>query len=99
VERGQVFLTLEPGDSAATYLPAAMGETAKRICGMATDYGHWDASFEGCVGRFTAHPQIDREYASRLLSSNAQVFYGERLQRRLRSPFTAHVDYAMGAHA
>jgi len=99
VERGQIFLTFEPGDPAAVYLPAAMGETAKRVCGMATDYGHWDADFRNCVSGVVENPQIDPEYAARLLSSNALAFYGERLRSRVCASSSVLADGARRAHA
>ena len=83
LERGQIFLSVEPGDPALLYLPAALGETGKRVCGMAVDYGHWDASLDNCVGAIAAHPAIDRDYAVRLLSTNALEFYGGRLRQRI----------------
>lgn len=83
VERGQVFLTVEPDDPAPVYLPPAMGETGRRVCGMAVDYGHWDATLIDCVGRIADNPDIDADYATRLLSTNTLAFYGDRLRRRI----------------
>ena len=45
--RGQIFLTVEPDDPAPTYLRAALGDAGARVCGMAIDYGHWDATLRG----------------------------------------------------
>ncbi|MCH6554389.1 MAG: hypothetical protein IH793_09565, partial [Acidobacteria bacterium] len=75
VDRGQVFLTIEPDDPAPGYLPAAMGETGRRVCGMAVDYGHWDATLRDCVKLVTEKPGVDADYAVRLLSTNALGFY------------------------
>ena len=86
LDRGQIFLTVEPDDPAPSYLPAALGETGRRVCGMAVDYGHWDATLAGCVGMIADNPDIDRDYAVRLLSTNALDFYGERLERRINKP-------------
>lgn len=83
VERGQVFLTIEPDDPCPGYLEAALGETGRRVCGMAVDYGHWDATLRDCVGLIADNPAIDPEFAVRLLSSNALEFYGEKLSRRI----------------
>lgn len=83
VERGQVFLTIEPDDPCPRYLEAAMGDSGRRVCGMAVDYGHWDATLQSCVGRIADDPAIDADYAVRLLSANALDFYGERLTRRM----------------
>lgn len=83
VERGQVFLSFEPDDPAPAWLPAAMGELGRRVCGMAVDYGHWDATLKGCVAAVSANPRIDDAYADRLLSRNALAFYGSPLARRL----------------
>ncbi len=83
VERGQVFVTIEADDPAPVYLPAAMGEAGRRICGMAVDYGHWDATLVDCVGRIANNPEIDADYAVRLLSTNTLEFYGDRLKRRI----------------
>ena len=83
VDRGQVFLTIEPDDPAPVYLPVAMGETGRRVCGMAVDYGHWDATLVDCVSRIADHPEIDADYAVRLLSTNTLEFYGNRLKRRI----------------
>lgn len=83
VDRGQIFLTIEPDDPAPVYLPAAMGETGRRICGMAVDYGHWDATLVDCVAGIAENPEIDADYAVQLLSTNALDFYGARLKRRI----------------
>lgn len=83
VARGQVFLTIEPDDPCPAYLEAALGETGRRVCGMAVDYGHWDATLRDCVGLIAENPAIDPDYAVRLLSANALEFYGERLARRI----------------
>jgi hypothetical protein len=83
LERGQIFLTFEPDDPAPAYLPAALGETGRHICGLAVDYGHWDAVLRGCVAAVSKDPRVDPEYAQRLLSENALEFYGERLRRRI----------------
>ena len=84
LERGQVFLTVEPDDPAPTWLPSALGDVARRVCGMAVDYGHWDAQLKDCVGLIADNPAIGPDYATRLLSTNAVEFYGERLRRRLQ---------------
>lgn len=83
VERGQIFLTIEPDDPAPVYLPAAMGEAGRRVCGMAVDYGHWDATLVDCVRGIAENPKIDPDYAVRLLSTNTLDFYGDRLKTRI----------------
>jgi predicted TIM-barrel fold metal-dependent hydrolase len=80
--RGQIFLTCEPDDPAPGWLPVALGEWGERLCGMAVDYGHWDAQLRDCVGLATRAAGTP-ERAVRLLSTNALEFYGERLRRRL----------------
>jgi hypothetical protein len=83
LKTGQIFLSVEPDDPAPQWLPAALGKDAKRLCGLAVDYGHWDATLKDCVSRISDHPAIDDEYRRRLLSDNALEFYGERLERRI----------------
>ena len=83
VERGQVFLTLEPGDPAPGWLPDAMGEAGRRIPCFAVDYGHWDATLAGCVGLVTGNRRIDADAARALLWDNAIRFYGSRLEERI----------------
>ena len=83
VERGQIFLSFEPGDPAVEYLPAAMGDVGRRLSCVAIDYGHWDAELAGCVDAVASRPGIDAEYAARLLSLNALDFYGDRLRQRI----------------
>ena len=83
LERGQIFVTFEPDDPSPGWLPQALGETGRRVCGMAVDYGHWDAALDDCVGRVANRPGIDPDYAVRLLSTNALDFYGDRLQHRI----------------
>lgn len=83
LERGQIFLTIEPDDPCPTYLEVALGETGRRVGGVAIDYGHWDATLEDCVSLIADNPAIDAEYAVRLLSTNTLRFYGERLARRM----------------
>jgi len=83
VERGQIFLSFEPGDPAVEYLPIAMGDVGREIPCLAVDYGHWDAELVGCVEAVTGRTGIDADYARRLLSQNALDFYGHRLQQRV----------------
>ena len=83
VERGQIFLTVEPDDPAIDYLPAALGPVGSRLAGMAVDYGHWDAQLAGCVKTMVDRPGVDSDYATSLLSTNALAFYGERLRNRI----------------
>ncbi len=84
LERGQIFLTVEPDDPAPAYLPMALGEAGRRVCGLGVDYGHWDATLKDCVGLIADRPGIEPDYAVRLLSTNALEFYGERLRRRIK---------------
>lgn len=84
LERGQIFLTVEPDDPAPAWLPHALGETGRRLCGMAVDYGHWDATLANCVELVAGRRGVDADYAVRLLSTNALEFYGERLRRRVQ---------------
>jgi predicted TIM-barrel fold metal-dependent hydrolase len=86
VERGQVFVTVEPDDPAPTQLRAALGELGTRICGLAIDYGHWDATLADCVAQATNKPGMDAAFARRLVCDNALEFYGSRLQARINSP-------------
>ena len=83
VERGQVFLSVEPDDPAPDWLPAALGDVGRRVCGFAVDYGHWDATLENCVGLVAGRPGLDAEHKRALLSDNALRFYGPRLRRRI----------------
>jgi len=83
LERGQIFLTAEPSDPAPTYLEQALGSPGRRVCGMAVDYGHWDAALRGCVSEVANRPGIDEEHASLLLGGNALEFYGQRLRKRI----------------
>jgi predicted TIM-barrel fold metal-dependent hydrolase len=83
LERGQLFFTIEPDDPAPAWLPHALGESAEHVCGLAIDYGHWDATLEDCVGLVADRPGVSREYAERLLATNALDFYGDRLRRRI----------------
>ena len=83
LERGQIFLTIEPDDPSPSWLPRALGETGRRVCGMAVDYGHWDATLKDCVGLVANRPEVDPDYAVRLLSTNALEFYGRRLRQRI----------------
>jgi uncharacterized protein len=93
LERGQIFLTIEPDDPCPAYLAAALGESGRRVAGMAIDYGHWDATLENCVARIAENPAIDASYAVRLLSSNALAFYGARLSRRIQPEPTAALAF------
>ena len=83
LESGQLFFTFEPDDPAPAYLRAALGAAGERLCGLAIDYGHWDATLANCVALATERPGIDAAYAARLLGGNALAFYGERLATRL----------------
>ncbi len=85
VRSGQVFFTIEPDDPAPAWLPAALGDDARRLCGMAVDYGHWDATLRDCVRLVAERPGIDPDYALRLLSENALDFYGPRLRNRIET--------------
>jgi predicted TIM-barrel fold metal-dependent hydrolase len=81
--RGQVFTTFEPDDPAPLYLRAALGGVGEQLAGWSVDYGHWDGVLTDCVKRITENPQIDLDYATRLLSSNTLRFYGPRLRQRI----------------
>lgn len=86
LERGQIFLTVEPDDPSPGYLPQALGPVGRRLCGMAVDYGHWDATLRNCVSLTAGQPGVDRDHAVRLLSTNALDFYGDRLRGRITAP-------------
>jgi hypothetical protein len=81
--RGQVFLTFEPDDPAPAWLPSALGEIGRRVCGMAVDYGHWDATLRECVALVSGRRGVEPAHAVRLLSTNALEFYGDRLRSRI----------------
>jgi predicted TIM-barrel fold metal-dependent hydrolase len=81
--RGQLFLTVEPDDPSPAYLGHALGEAGTRVCGMAIDYGHWDATLKDCVSLVSERPGIAPAHARRLLGENALEFYGPRLARRI----------------
>jgi predicted TIM-barrel fold metal-dependent hydrolase len=80
---GQVFTTFEPDDPAPVYLRAALGPVGERLAGWSVDYGHWDGVLTDCVKRVVENPQIDMDYAQRLLSANTLRFYGPRLKERI----------------
>jgi predicted TIM-barrel fold metal-dependent hydrolase len=79
----RIFLSVEPDDPSPSWLPAALGEAGRRLCGMAVDYGHWDATLRECVKLVSEKPGVDADYAVRLLSSNSLEFYGDRLRDRI----------------
>jgi len=83
LERGQLFFTFEPDDPAPSWLPHALGAVGRRVCGMAIDYGHWDATLENCVDLVVNRSGVDSEYADRLLCQNTIEFYGDRFRRRI----------------
>jgi hypothetical protein len=87
--RGQLFLTVEPDDPAPLYLRAALGDAGTRVCGVALDYGHWDATLAGCVAMVAERPGVDAGFARRLLRDNALAFYGQRLALRIEHPALA----------
>ncbi|HEY8121406.1 MAG TPA: amidohydrolase family protein [Myxococcota bacterium] len=93
LERGQLFFTYEPDDPAPGYLRAALGPAGERLCGVAIDYGHWDATLKRCLSLASASARGDEAYAARLLGGNALAFYGERLARRV----AAHAPFALSA--
>ena len=100
LERGQIFLSFEPDDPAPAWLPAALGDAGRKLCGLAVDYGHWDATLEGCVRLVAENPEISPDHAVRLLSTNTLDFYGERLQRRIARPTRKrHEPLPLGASA
>jgi predicted TIM-barrel fold metal-dependent hydrolase len=82
VQRGQILLTVEPDDPAPGYLPHAMGDVGRRICAMAVDYGHWDATLADCVS-LSAASAVDEAHAAGLLGRNVLEFFGDRLRRRI----------------
>jgi predicted TIM-barrel fold metal-dependent hydrolase len=98
LERGQIFVTIEPDDPSPAWLPQALGEVGRRVCGMAIDYGHWDATLANCVGLVANRPGIDPDLADRLLSTNAREFYGEPLRRRIEPVPEPRIG-ATGAHS
>jgi hypothetical protein len=94
LQRGQLFFTFEPDDPAPSYLRAALGPAGERVCGLAIDYGHWDATLKRCVPLATSAAAGDDAYAARLLGENALAFYGERLRARISC---AHFQLALTA--
>ena len=82
-ERGQIFLTSEPGDPAPGYLEQAMGSAGTRIPCFAVDYGHWDATLKDCVGLVDGDPRLDPTTAARVLGGNARRLYGPLLEERI----------------
>lgn len=90
--RGQLFFTFEPDDPAPSYLRAALGADGERVCGLAIDYGHWDATLKRCVALAESAAGGDAAYAARLLGGNALAFYGAPLAQRL-----AHAPLALSA--
>jgi predicted TIM-barrel fold metal-dependent hydrolase len=81
--RGQLFFTCEPDDPAPRYLRKALGAAGGRVCGLAIDYGHWDATLKDCVPLVLSHAEGDADYAERLAGGNALAFYGTRLAERI----------------
>lgn len=79
--RGQIFATAEPDDPSPGWLPAALGDVGRELCGFATDYGHWDATVRRSVS--LASEGLEPALAVQLLSSNALAFYGDRLRARI----------------
>ena len=90
--RGQLFFTFEPDDPAPSYLRAALGADGERVCGLAIDYGHWDATLKRCVALAESAAGGDAAYAARLLGGNALAFYGAPLAQRL-----SHAPLALSA--
>jgi predicted TIM-barrel fold metal-dependent hydrolase len=88
--RGQIFTTFEPDDPAPLYLRTALGGVGERLAGWSVDYGHWDGVLTDCVKRITENPQIDIDYAVRLLSANTLRFYGPRLRQRIDPLLRSH---------
>jgi predicted TIM-barrel fold metal-dependent hydrolase len=86
LERDQLFFTFEPDDPAPSYLTAALGPVGRRLCGMAIDYGHWDATLAGAVSLVERHAANDPEHATQLLSENTLRFYGPRLASSVADP-------------
>lgn len=96
LERGQIFLTVEPDDPCVGWLPHALGDAGRRVAGLAVDYGHWDATVRNCVGLIADRPDVDPDYAVRLLSANALDFYGDRLRRRVAVHDPAPIEVLHG---
>ena len=82
--RGQLFFTYEPDDPAPRYVRAALGAAGERVCGLAIDYGHWDATLKDCVALATSAADGDAAFAARLLGANTLAFYGARLAERVQ---------------
>jgi len=53
------------------------------LAGWSVDYGHWDGGLTDCMKRVGGNPQIDPDYAVRLLSANALRFCDPQLQQRI----------------
>ncbi len=83
---GRTFFSCEPGDPSPTLLREGLGPVGETLCGLAVDYGHWDAELGGCVAAIAENAAFSENFKERLLSRNARAFYGPRLEARLHPP-------------
>jgi hypothetical protein len=89
-DRGQIFATFRSGDPAPGYLRTALGPAGVRMAVWSVHYGQWDSAPRGALRQVTERPDIDPDYALRLLSANACALYGPRFRARIEPILRAH---------
>ena len=73
LERGQIFVTCEPGEP---LLPAAIADLGHEFILYASDYPHWDSEFPESSRKLRERRDVEPEARAAILGGNAQRLFG-----------------------
>jgi hypothetical protein len=73
IERGQIFVSCEPEESAIPFAAEVLGA---HFILFASDYPHWDSDFPHATRPLRERTDLSADTKARILGENARVFYG-----------------------
>ncbi len=73
LERGQIYVSCEPEESAVPFAAAALGS---KFILYASDYPHWDSDFPNSTKPLRTRTDLSDTVRARIMGENGAVFYG-----------------------